>query len=132
MRNAQASAPARHFLGVRLGEEDVERLDQYRIAQQKATRSEAIRSLLQLSSSPAAAPLELPAALRAALEELVEDGWASDVTGAIELTVTLGLSELARVHVDRLPSLRAAARATSDRRQGRRRADREGRGLLRR
>ena len=132
MRTTRLSARATHFLGVRLTEEEVELLDQYRSAQQKATRSDAIRSLVRSGSQPAAAPLELPAALRAALEELVEDGWTSDVTGAIELTVTFGLRELAGLHTERIPALRAAARESADRRKGRRRADREGRGLLRR
>ncbi|MFZ0890782.1 MAG: hypothetical protein WB778_02865 [Thermoplasmata archaeon] len=130
MRNARVSSPAVHFLGVRLTEEEVGLLDQYRTAQQKATRSDAIRSLVRSGAQPPAAPLELPAAVRAALEDLVEDGWASDVRGAIELTVTLGLGELARLHAEKIPGLRAAARASEDRRKGRRRADREGRGLL--
>jgi hypothetical protein len=130
VRNARVSAPAVHFLGVRLTEEEVGLLDQYRHTQQKATRSDAVRSLVRSGAQPPAAPLELPAALRAALEELVEDGWASDVHGAIELTVTMGLRELARLHAEDIPALRAAARASEERRKGRRRADREGRGLL--
>ncbi|MGA8536560.1 MAG: hypothetical protein WB789_04085, partial [Thermoplasmata archaeon] len=72
----------------------------------------------------------LPTTLRAELEEIVEDGYARDLDGAVAIVLNLGLGELARTHVERMPALRERARSTSERRRDRRRADREGRGLL--
>jgi hypothetical protein len=70
--------------------------------------------------------------LRNELEELVHHGYARDFDSALALVVNLGVGELARTHGDRWAALREHARETSERREGRRRADREGRGLLRR
>jgi len=76
--------------------------------------------------------VELPATLRNELEDLVEDGYARDLDGAITLVLTLGIRELARTHDEHVPALRDRARSASERRAGRHRAEREGRGLLRR
>jgi hypothetical protein len=70
--------------------------------------------------------------LRNELEELVEDGYAHDRDSAMVLVLTLGIRELARTHAEHVPALRDHARGAKERSAGRSRADREGRGLLRR
>jgi hypothetical protein len=119
-----------HFLGVRLTAEEVERLDQFRTRSGSPTRSEAVRALVRDSEKAGAGATEIPVALLAKLEEVVEDGWVSDLDGAVSLLLTLGLSEFTRLHADRLPKLRQAARDGSDRRRDRSQLDRKGRGLL--
>lgn len=132
MRTARAEAPATRFLGVRLTTEEEALLDQFRRTREFASRSDAVRALVREAAQPAPQGPELPAMLRNELEELVEQGYASDLNGALALAVHSGIAELARTHTERLPALRDHARAASERREGRRRADREGRGLLRR
>jgi hypothetical protein len=132
VRNARATAPASHFLGVRLTAEEVALLDGFRTTNDLANRSDAIRALVHAAGGAPAGAVELPVSLRNALEELVEDGYARDLDGALALVLHLGLGELARTHSERLPALREHARASADRRRDRGRADREGRGLLRR
>jgi Arc/MetJ-type ribon-helix-helix transcriptional regulator len=132
VRNARADAPATRFLGVRLTTEEEALLDQFRQTRAFASRSEAVRALVREAAKERPGGAELPATLRNELEELVEDGYAPDYGGALALAVHLGILELARAHVERMSALRTHARATHDRREGRRRADREGRGLLRR
>ncbi len=96
-----------------------------------ANRSDAVRAIVRhAAEAPASAAVELPETIRSELEELVEDGYARDVESALAAALHLGLGELARTHTERLPSLRETARAARDRKAGRRRADREGRGLL--
>ncbi len=131
MRTARAEAPATRFLGVRLTAEEESLLEKFRSEHHLPNRSEAVRTLVRAAAeSSVAAPIELPETIRNELEELVEDGYARDLESAIETALHLGLGELARTHAERLPALRASARATRDRKSGRRRADREGRGLL--
>jgi hypothetical protein len=130
VRNARAEAPATRFLGVRLSEEEVSLLDGFQRDHELANRSEAVRELVRTSGEPRAATVELPPTLRGELEEIVENGYARDLEGAVALVTSLGLTELARTHSERLPALRERARSVRDRREGRRRADREGRGLL--
>jgi Arc/MetJ-type ribon-helix-helix transcriptional regulator len=130
VRNARAVAPATHFLGVRLTPEEESLLEQFRTANNLANRSEAVRALVRGGGGAPVVPVELPATLRAELEEIVEDGYARDLDGAVAIVLTLGLGELARTHAERVPTLRERARSLSDRRKDRRRADREGRGLL--
>ena len=130
MRTARASAPASRFLGVRLTAEEEALLERYRAEHELPSRSEAVRSLVRLAAEPSAAAVELPVTLRNELEELVEDGYVRDLEAALALAVNLGLGELVRTHAERLPALRDRARSTAARRAGRRRADREGRGLL--
>ncbi len=131
MRTARAETPATHFLGVRLTAEEASLLDRFRSEHELPNRSEAVRELVRhATETPAASAVDLPATLRSELEDLVEDGYARDIEAALGLVVHLGLTELARTHAERLPSLRDSARAARDRRAGRRRADREGRGLL--
>ena len=130
MRTARAPAPATHFLGVRLAAEEESLLERYRTEHELATKSEAIRALVRGAASPAEAAIELPPTLRGELEELVEDGYAHDLEGAIALVLTLGIRELARTHAEHVPALRDRARSVNSRRSDRRRADREGRGLL--
>ena len=130
MRNARADAPATRFLGVRLTLEEESLLDGLQRDHGLSTRSEAVRELVRTASEPRPGTVELPPTVLGELEELVEDGYARDLEGAIALVAGLGLSELARTHSDRLPALRERARSVKERREGRRRADREGRGLL--
>ena len=130
MRTARASAPATRFLGVRLTTEEEALLERYRIDHDLGTRSDAVRSIVRHAAETGAAAVELPATLRNELEEIVEDGYARSVEDALSLLVQLGLGELVRIHAERLPSLRQRARTAAERRAGRRRADREGRGLL--
>ncbi|MGP8077795.1 MAG: ribbon-helix-helix domain-containing protein [Thermoplasmata archaeon] len=132
MRNARADAPATRFLGVRLTTEEEALLDQIRQSREFASRSEAVRALVREAAKERPSVTELPATLRNELEELVEQGYAPNYDGALSLAVHIGISELARTYGERLPALRNHARAASERREGRRRADREGRGLLRR
>ena len=130
MRTARADAPATRFLGVRLTSEEELLLDRFRTDHALATRSEAVRALVKGSTTARPTGIELPATLQGELEELVEDGYARDLDGAIALVLNLGIGELARTHAERLPALRERARWSAERRERRRRADREGRGLL--
>jgi Arc/MetJ-type ribon-helix-helix transcriptional regulator len=130
VRNARTAAPATHFLGVRLNGEEESLLEKFRTANELPNRSEAVRALVRGGGGASVASVELPTTLRAELEEIVEDGYARDLDGAVAIALHLGLGELARTHVERMPALRERARSTSERRRDRRRADREGRGLL--
>ena len=130
MRNTQARAPTSRFLGVRLTSEEQALLDEFQRAHDLPTRSDAVRSLVRASGEPRPGSVELPPTLRGELEEIVENGYARDLEGAIALVTSLGLTELARTHSERLPALHEHARSVNERREGRRRADREGRGLL--
>ena len=130
MRNARANAPATRFLGVRLTSEEESLLDGFQRDHGLSTRSDAVRALVRSASEPEAGSVLVPPTLHGELEELVENGYARDLEGAIALVTSLGLTELARTHSERLPALRERARNVKDRREGRRRADREGRGLL--
>ena len=133
MRTPRSESRADRFLGVRLTPEELERLDQWRIAHGTPSRSEAVRALLGAPDVPRGpGAVELPTSLRAKLEEVVEDGWAASEDGALTLVLTLGLSELERLHGQRLPALRKHAREQSEMTRQRRRVDREGRGLLER
>ena len=130
MRNARNDAPASRFLGVRLTSEEEAQLDEFQHEHGLSTRSDAVRALVRTASAPRPESVDLPPTLRGELEEIVENGYARDLEGAIALVTSLGLMELARTHAERLPALRERARSVKDRREGRRRADREGRGLL--
>jgi Arc/MetJ-type ribon-helix-helix transcriptional regulator len=132
VRTARADAPATHFLGVRLTAEEESLLEKFRTTHKLANRSEAVRALVHGATEPSPPTVDLPATLRHELEELVEDGYARDVDSAMVLVLTLGIRELARTHVEHVPALRDHARSAHERSAGRRRADREGRGLLRR
>jgi hypothetical protein len=130
VRNARAAAPATYFLGVRLSSEEEALLEQFRTSNDLPNRSDAVRALVRGAGGAPVASVELPTTVRAELEEIVEDGYARDLDGALAIVLTLGLGELARTHAERMPALRERARSTSERRRDRRRADREGRGLL--
>jgi hypothetical protein len=134
VRTPRAETRADRFLGVRLTSNELDRLDGWRAAHGNLSRSEAVRALLGApdSAKGAAGATEIPISLRAKLEEIVEDGWAASADGALTLVLTLGLSELERLHAGRLPALRQHAKEQSARSHQRRRADREGRGLLER
>ena len=133
MRTPRSESRASRFLGVRLTDEESDRLDEWRTAHGNASRSEAVRALLRAPEpSPSPSAVELPVSLRAKLEEIVEDGWATSADGALTLVLTLGLGELEQLHAERLPALRKRARDHSDRTRQRRRADREGGDLLER
>ena len=130
MVTARAEAPASRFLGVRLTLEEVALLEQFRTANELSTRSDAVRALVRAAAERRPADVAVPETLRNELEELVEDGYVRDLDSAVTLVLTLGLSELGRIHAERLAALRDHARSTAGRRESRRRADREGRGLL--
>jgi hypothetical protein len=130
VRTARELPRSDHFLGVRLTAEEVEQLDRFRSRSGSATRSEAVRALVRDSEKVGAGASEIPVALLAKLEEVVEDGWVLDLDGAVSLLLTLGLSEFTRLHADRIPKLRQAAREGADRRRDRTQLDRKGRGLL--
>ena len=130
MRTARADASATRFLGVRLTSEEESLLDEFQRDHGLSTRSDAVRALVRTASTPPSGSVELPPTVQGELEEIVENGYARDLEGAIALVTSLGLTELARTHSERLSALRDHARAVKDRREGRRRADREGRGLL--
>jgi len=115
---------------VRLSTEEGSLLEQFRTANELPNRSDAVRALVRGAGGAPVNSVELPATLRAELEEIVEDGYARDLDSAIAIVLNLGLGELARTHAERMPALRDRARSTSERRRDRRRADREGRGLL--
>ncbi|MCI4354885.1 MAG: hypothetical protein L3K06_05915 [Thermoplasmata archaeon] len=133
MRTPRSDSRADRFLGVRLTQGELERLDAWRVAHGTASRSEAVRALLSAPEKVAGpSALDVPVSLRGKLEEIVEDGWASSVDGALTLVLTMGLGELTKLHTDRLPALRKHARDQSDRTRERRKGDREGRGLLER
>jgi hypothetical protein len=132
VRTARATAPATHFLGVRLNLEEESLLERFRTENDLANRSEAVRALVRGTAQPRAAYVEIPVTLRNEIEEAVEDGYALDLNGAVTLVLNLGLRELARTHREEVPSLHEKATSAAERRQDRRRADREGRGLLRR
>jgi Arc/MetJ-type ribon-helix-helix transcriptional regulator len=132
VRIARGHAPATHFLGVRLSAEEEAHLEKFQLDHELANRSEAVRALVRGAAEQPVGFVELPATLRNELEELVEDGYAHDLDGAVALVLTLGIRELARTHAEHVPALRERARSANDRRTGRSRADREGRGLLRR
>jgi hypothetical protein len=129
VRNARV-VPATYFLGVRLTPEETSLLDRFQAANDLPHRSDAVRALIRGAGGAPAPGVELPATLHAALEEVVEEGYARDLDGAIATVLTLGLGELVRTHAERLPALRDRARSVADRRRERKRADREGRGLL--
>jgi len=130
VRTARATAPATRFLGVRLTAEEESLLERFRSDHDLPSRSDAIRALLREAGSSRAPAPDVPVTLRAELEELVEDGYARDVEGALALAVTLGIGELSRTHTERRGALRDHARQSRERSESRRRADREGRGLL--
>jgi hypothetical protein len=130
VRNATPTKSASYFLGVRLTPEEVERLDRFQKSREVATRSEAVRLLVRQSIDAPQKPAEFPVSLRAELDDVVEDGWARTLDEAVTLVATLGIQELSRLHGERLPALRRAARETAGRSDRRRRADREGRELL--
>ncbi len=119
-----------YFLGVRLTTEEASLLERFRVENDLPNRSEAVRALVRGAGGAPAPEVELPVSLRAALEEVVEEGYARDLDGAVTTVLTLGLGELARTHAERLPALRERARSAAGRRRDRKRADREGRGLL--
>ncbi|HLY77168.1 MAG TPA: hypothetical protein VKT21_04730 [Thermoplasmata archaeon] len=115
---------------MRLTPEEVDRLDQYQKSREVGTRSEAVRLLVRQSVNVPEKSLDFPVSLRAQLEDVVEDGWARTLDEAVTLVATLGIQELSRLHAERLPALRRAARETASRSERRRRADQEGRELL--
>lgn len=130
VRTARADAPATRFLGVRLTLEEESLLEQFRSKREFPTRSEAVRALVRGATDARPADISVPATLRNELEDLVEDGYAEDVDSAVTLVLTLGLGEVGRIHAERMAALREYARTSAGRREGRRRSDREGRGLL--
>jgi len=124
--------PASRFLGVRLSPEEEARLEQYRADRKLANRSEAVRGLLRESGAPRPTAVEIPVTRLRELEQLVEDGYFTTVAAAVEHALEVGLRELVTNHRDGLADLRRVARDLRERGGQRRRAEREGRELLRR
>jgi Arc/MetJ-type ribon-helix-helix transcriptional regulator len=119
-----------HFLGVRLTLEEESLLEQFRTSNELPNRSEAVRALVRAASDPRTAEIAVPPTLRNELEDLVEDGYVQDLASAVSLALTLGMGEIGRIHAEKIAALRDHARNAEGRRANRRRADREGRGLL--
>jgi Arc/MetJ-type ribon-helix-helix transcriptional regulator len=119
-----------HFLGVRLTLEEESLLEQFRTSNELPNRSEAVRALVRAASEPRTAEIAVPPTLRNELEDLVEDGYVQDLASAVSLALTLGMGEIGRIHAEKIAALRDHARNAEGRRANRRRADREGRGLL--
>jgi Arc/MetJ-type ribon-helix-helix transcriptional regulator len=120
------------FFGVRLSPEENAHLESYRVEHQLPNRSEALRDLLKAGGAAGTTAVELPVTRLRELEQLVEDGYFTSVAAALESALEVGLRELIASHRDGLAELRRYAREMRVRRDGRTRADREGRGLLRR
>jgi Arc/MetJ-type ribon-helix-helix transcriptional regulator len=132
MHKSRNQGGATRFFGVRLTEGEIALLDRFREERSLPNRSEAVRAMVRAGAPAAPLSIELPVTLRNELEDLVEDGFATDLDGLVSAILSLGLKELVRTHTEGLPAMREHARATRDRRAGRRRADHEGRGLLER
>jgi hypothetical protein len=127
-----ASSGLTRFLGVRLTDEELRQLDEILTARGIKNRSDAVRALVREAFEAAGPAPKLPLSVQRELEEVVEDGWAHSEEEALTLLTTMGFQELSRLHADRVPALRGAARAARERHVDRRKADREGRGLLER
>lgn len=126
------SSPSR-FLGVRLTVDEERRLEEFRSERAIENRSEAVRKLIaEARSTPAPEAFELPPTVLRDLEHLVEEGYFSTVQAALEHALETGLADLVRTHVEGLAALRRHARENRTEKNDRRRADREGRELLRR
>jgi len=120
------------FLGVRLSSEEERWLERYRAQRDFANRSEAVRGLLRESGAERPAAVEIPVTRLRELEELVEDGYFTTIASAVEHALEVGLRELVANHGEGLAELRRRARELRERGARRRRADQEGRELLRR
>ena len=132
VRKTRVATPQDRFLGVRLTAEELSLLDDHAARTNSRNRSDAVRSLVRTAGDARPDAVELPLQVRAELENLVEDGWASDIESALIAVVTPGLEAFTRLHAEMIPRLREKARDNASRQERRRRADREGRGLLRR
>jgi hypothetical protein len=128
-RSGTTSATDR-FLGVRLSPEEVAVLDRFQQAENLATRSDAVRALLRATDRVSSRLPDLPVLLQVELENLVENGIASDMGAALQLVVTLGFGELTKVHVDGAKNLATTAREQVEDRENKRRAAHKGRELL--
>ena len=129
---AAQSGESRRFLGVRLSPEEEARLAGIQADRKIASRSEAVRALLREAPSQRPEAIELPATRRRELEELVEDGYFTSLASAVEYALEVGLRELVANHTAGWSELHRHAHETRERGDRRRRADREGRELLRR
>ncbi len=132
MRSADRTPGSSRFLGVRLTSDEEGKLEEFRRAHGLANRSEAVRALVRGVQGEGPGAVDLPVATSAEILELVEFGYARSWPEALNLVVGIGLAEFARQHTERWKEVRSHARALVERRRGRERADREGRGLLRR
>lgn len=130
MPNSSTTSTTSRFLGVRLTLEEARRLDELRATRGLASRSDAVRALLREGPREATGAVDLPVTRRRELESLVEEGYFTTVQAALEHALEAGLAELVRTHTEGFSALRRHAREARGERDGRRRADREGRGLL--
>jgi hypothetical protein len=118
---------------VRLTSDEERRLDEFQRARGISSRSEAIRTLLAEARTAATPPTtELPPTRLRELEILVEEGYYSSTQAALESALEAGVRDLVRTHHDGIETLRRHARSSRSEKDDRRRADREGRELLRR
>lgn len=131
------------FLGVRLELEEAHALDRIMRARQLTSRSDVIRALLRESDPEAPRDRRprrelteemldlLPLNARTSLEDMVEDGWCSDLHQALDRAVDRGVTELHMDYGERRERARSAARSLAERRTRRRRASEGGDRLLR-
>lgn len=137
-----SGSPTR-FLGVRLDLEEARALDRIMEARQLGSRSDAIRALLS-EADPEAPPQRrprpslaaelldlLPPNVRTSLEDMVEDGWCTDVLQALDRAIDRGVTELHVDYGERRERARSAARSLADRRDRRRRTSEGGDRMLR-
>jgi hypothetical protein len=132
VRSSETATTPTQFLGVRLTSEEIDRLDRLQRELGTTSRSDAVRALVRAADKLAEPRTELPVAIEAQLDELVDDGWAGNRGEALTLVLNLGLSEFAKVHSERLPAVHRRARDLGDRSRVRRSADRVGGDLLER
>ena len=132
VRDAERTGSTSRFLGVRLTLEENGRLEEFRRVRGLATTSDAVRALVNEGAKTGVGAAELPATLSEELAELVELGYARNAEEALAVALQFGLADIARLHGDSWRQMRSHARDVADRRRVRERADREGRGLLRR
>lgn len=138
MIRVKTSRPHERFVGVRLAEEDLARLDKVVEERGFSTRSEAIRHILREAGgrAPAAVPapgpssrgveVAVPVSLFRELERSVENGYSSSVGAALEKALERGLEELAVRRPRRIAAERELAEALSKEEGERRRASQEG------
>jgi hypothetical protein len=124
----------RNLVGVRLSEDELHLIERLAISWGLSTRSEVLRELIRRGGElppPGKETLELPPAILANLEELVEDGWADSLHDALVRTVDRGISVLSAEYSTRGAQSREAASAAHARRAARKASERRAMGYIR-